>query len=238
MPRLSGAFLLTDQQETISFAESYKAKVAKEKYTMIRRMILPLGLAIGLTTIGTSTPVSASGGSAFGSGWTANVIPQGQGQLGGFIGLADFDAFGGSFTYGLSDWANGRVKLSFVDVGDLKLAFGADFQWQFLSVEASKGSDPFDCAVGGLLEIFDANGAVTQFGGFVNGSYPFALKKGTISPYARVDGRIVSFDGGSDLDFGLHAGAEWALPKFGDFWVEFQLDGNDGIFLGVDFDVI
>jgi hypothetical protein len=94
--------------------------------------------------------------------------------------------------------------------------------------------------------------SVLQLGGFALGSYPFVLSNGsTLSPYGRLNLRMenlsVDWPGGtppglddseSNLEFGLHAGVAWKFGSTATAYGEFQLDGNDGLFLGLDFNVM
>ncbi|MFQ5499995.1 MAG: hypothetical protein ACE5FH_10020 [Candidatus Zixiibacteriota bacterium] len=45
-------------------------------------------------------------------------------------------------------------------------------------------------------------------------------------------------DSRSNLEFGLNGGVAWNVSRNLTLFGEFQLDGNDGIFFGLDFDIL
>ncbi|MCK4633025.1 MAG: hypothetical protein KAT79_07110, partial [candidate division Zixibacteria bacterium] len=75
-------------------------------------------------------------------------------------------------------------------------------------------------------------------------SYPFVMTNGTtLSPYGRINLRMerMSYtfkDSDSDLRFGLNAGVGWAISPTINLYAELQIDGNDGLFLGADFNIM
>jgi hypothetical protein len=198
-----------------------------------------------------------SAGSAFGLLTTADALGQGKANIAGTIGIADATSFAGTLRYGLSRYTDGRIKIGLVDPGngaDTKITFGADFMWQVwdfipsASVGPNSGSSstqPFDMAVGGAIEYVSYDFvSVLQIGGNVIGSYPVVLSNNSIlKPYGRIGLRMESIDpefGDSDsnLEFGLNAGVAWQATANTTLYGEFQLDGNDGLFLGIDFNVM
>jgi hypothetical protein len=207
------------------------------------------GLASSACSIGAS-------GSAFGTLTTASPMGRGRASFGAGIGLADATSFSGVLSYGLSQYMDGRVKLGLVDAdgGDTKFALGADIKWQFWNI-GPETDHPFDFAAGGFLEYtsFDF-WSVFQLGGRLIASYPIHLEKGgPLVPYGAINARIesVSFDGvtgavgtigsdGSDsnLEVGLTAGVQWNWTPNVSIFGELQFDGNDGLFLGVDFGIM
>jgi len=118
---------------------------------------------------------------------------------------------------------------------------------------------PFDFAIGPFFEWFKADydegivrgsTAVTQLGVQAVGSYPVRLNSGgSLSPYARINARnewlnVEASDAlgnsvsGSDsqIALGLNGGVAWrprasAVSLYG----EFQVDGNNGVFFGIDY---
>ncbi len=185
-------------------------------------------------------------GSAFGALGTAGTVGMGHGDFGFAVGLADATSFTGSFNYGLSSHMDGRIKLGLIDsdFGDTELAIGADFKYQIISVDGLSNG-PFDMAIGGLVEYysFGSSSSVFQIGGHYTGSYPVKLTSGgTLTPYGRFNVRIEAWswdariidDSGTDLQIGLNGGVHWQLNSSLGFYGEFQIDGNDGIFLGID----
>ena len=205
---------------------------------------------------GASSFAIDAAGSGFGNLMTAKAQGQGKGNFGGGVGIADATSFFGSFTYGLSRYMDGRLHMGMSDPGDnadAELIFGADIKWQMWGVEDSTSNRPFDFAIGGLFEYVSTDFiSVLQLGGFALGSYPFVLSNGsTLSPYGRLNLRLENLsydwpagfppdldDSESNLEFGLHAGVAWKFGSTTTAYAEFQLDGNDGLFLGIDFNVM
>jgi hypothetical protein len=183
-------------------------------------------------------------GSHFGSLTTARTLGMGHGAFGLGVGLADRTSFVGSFNYGLSKFTEGRVKLGLVDVdyggdSEIKLSLAADFKYQFMVMDKVSNS-PLDMATGAFLEFIDFDGAsMLQVGGHLIGSYPVLLSNGKLlSPYGRLNIRMERYsNGGSDseMEFGLNGGVAFEMTKTINIYGEFQIDGNDGIFLGIDF---
>jgi len=191
-------------------------------------------------------------GSAFGTLTTASVTGQGNGSFGFGVGIADATSFVGTFTFGLSEYTDGRLKVGLVDNEgiDTKFVVGADFKWQYWTY-GSETSHPFDMAVGGFFEYADYDFiSVVQFGGHLIGSYPIKLKSGgTLAPYARLNARLEAIsldlppqasgdDSETNLELGINGGVQWIMTSTVTFYGEFQFDGNDGVFLGVDFSVM
>ena len=217
------------------------------------RLLIASMIVLGLAP---SVSSRSAAGSAFGALTTA--APQGHGaaNVGFGVGLADATSFTGTLTYGLSQYMDGRLRLGLIDPdgGDTEFTFGADFKWQFWNA-APESTHPFDFAVGGLLEYADfVYSSVFQIGGHLIASYPIALDKGgSLVPYGRFNTRIESMsfdspvvppessgDGDSDtnLEVGLNAGVQWICTPTTSLFGEIQLDGNDGLFLGVDFNIM
>ncbi|MFH2050643.1 MAG: hypothetical protein ABIJ12_14510 [bacterium] len=184
-------------------------------------------------------------GTAFGTTTTAKVIGAGNGNFGMVAGIADATTFGGTFTYGMSNYIDGRVKLGLISANsNTDIVFGADLKYQIWSV-SDAAAKPFDMSLGGLLEYTSGDHySILHLGGFVLGSYPFQLNNGSfLTPYARFNLRLENFsadDGGSssELEFGINGGVSYDLSKNMTAYGEFQIDGNDGVFFGLDFRVL
>lgn len=176
-------------------------------------------------------------GSMFGALSTANTLGMGKGNFGLAVGLADATSFTGSFNYGLSTHTDGRIKLGLFDAGggaDTELALGADFKYQLISV-SGVSNGPFDMALGGFFEYLGGADAVLV-GGQIIGSYPVVLEQGgTLTPYGRFNVRLESYSSESELELGLNGGVEWKLNSDVSLFGEFQIDGNDGVFFGIEF---
>lgn len=179
-------------------------------------------------------------GSAFGNLATAPASGAGQARLVGAVGAADATSFVGSFAYGMSRYIDGRLKLGLVsDNNNTELVFGADLKYQIWSMD-DIASHPFDLAVGGLFEFVSFDGSsTTQVGGFGLGSYPIRMRnERLVSPYSRFDLRLESWGSRSELKFGFHGGVRFEASEFISLYGEFQLDGNDGVFLGLDYRIM
>jgi len=182
-------------------------------------------------------------GSHFGSFATASARGMGSGSFTLGVGIADQNSFLGMFNYGLSRFTEGSIKLALVDFDgrnndDLEFAIGADFRHQFMMVD-SVSKSPFDMSVGAFFELVNPGFSIFQIGGQLIGSYPVRLKNGKIlTPYGRFNARVEDANGNSDLEFGLNMGVSWGLTRSVKLFGEFQFDGNDGIFLGVDLEAL
>ncbi len=207
---------------------------------MKTKLAIAFVLALGLAA---HASAQSAAGSAFGSLTTATTLGQGHGNFGGGVGIADATSVFGTFTYGLSKYTDGRIRLGFRDDVDAELTFGADFKWQFWNVGQGR-REPLDMALGGFFEYTDFGPlSVFQFGGQLFASHPFQLSRsGALSPYGRFNARMESFSGGgaseTELEFGLNAGVAWQATPAVALFGEFQLDGNDGVFFGIDFNIM
>jgi hypothetical protein len=116
---------------------------------------------------------------------------------------------------------------------------------------------PLDLAVGPMIEYFKIGSSVGnfntdisvfQFGGFVLGSKGLVTSNGhIITPYAKLNVRIEDVkveatgfpdQSESDLRVGLGTGAAYQLSNTMNLYGEFQFDGNNGFFMGIDFKVM
>lgn len=203
-----------------------------------------------LAVLSTTSAVADNAvGSAFGALTTAKVLGQGKANFMGAVGIADATSFIGAVTWGMSSEMDGRIKLGLIDPdnADTEFTLGLDAKWQIWRAQATQG-EPFDMAVGAQFEYVDYDfGSALQIGANLLGSYPFVLTNNDIlAPYARLNARIEILDmdtpggGGSDsnLELGLNAGVAWQITTVTTFYGEFQLDGNDGLFIGIDFNVM
>ncbi len=222
---------------------------------MKRMLILTAAL---VAMLGVNASAYDAHGSAFGNFATAQTLGQGKGAFGGGIGIADATSFFGWFNYGLSNFFDGRIKLGMIDVegADSKITFGADARYQFGSM-SDVTPKPFDMALSGFAEYVDYEMmSVFQVGGAFIGSYPLKLNNGSdITPYGRFNLRLESVkmdsyewfnpitmqtetiggDSESKIRFGVNAGVAWQATPTIKLYGEFQLDGNDGLFLGAEF---
>jgi hypothetical protein len=211
-------------------------------------------VVLAILCLSASSVYADAAGSAFGTLATARSLGQGVGNFGAGLGLADnMTSFIGSFSYGLSQYTDGRIKLGLADPDggdDTKFVLGADFKWQFWSFGPNT-TQPFDFSVGGFFEYADFDVfSIFQIGGQLVASYPFGLSNGqTLTPYGRFNARLESIsidlppgsrgdDSDSNLEVGINGGVKWDLTPTVALFGEFQLDGNDGVFFGVDFNVM
>lgn len=205
-------------------------------------------VAASIFILATTGAMAEGIGSAFGNFSTAETSGMGTGSMFAGVGFADANSVIGAFTYGLSAHTDGRLKLALVDddYSDTKFAFAADFKYNFVST-GELGNGPFDMALGGYAEYYDFDfGSLFTIGAQYIGSYPFQLndsRKSFLVPYGRFNTRLERFspdqgDSDSNLEFGLNAGVKWQMTNTIDLYGEFQFDGNDGVFFGLDFNVM
>ncbi len=202
-------------------------------------------------------------GSSFGTLSTARTVGYGHGVTYLGVGFADLNSVVGMFDYGVGEYTDLRFKIGLTDdsYSDATTTFGAEFKYQMFDKNLSP-NDPFDMALGGMIEYVDFDGASgLQFGAFALGSRAYEMKNGNIlAPYCRFGIRIEKSEwdtlrripGGegeddtfvsdskseSELKFGLNCGVNWQLSKNFGFFGELQLDGNDGLFLGLSYSVL
>ncbi len=202
-------------------------------YLMASIILLPL------------TAWSGSDGLATGCATTADACGFGAGYLGAILGLGEESTnILGTLSYGFSQYTEGRVKLGLSDPDardtDATIIFGADFKYEFLDYYDKINPAPFDMAFGGLFEWVDYDGlSVMQIGGSVIGSIPYHFQSGRrLIPYGRFNIRIERITRGdtkSEIEFGLNIGTKYELSSDMGIYGEFQIDGNTGLILGIDF---
>ena len=211
-----------------------------------KALVLGAVLLIGLA----ATPCFADSavGSFFGTLSTAQPVGMGKGAFQAGVGVGDLTSFFGAFRYGFSEYTQGRLRLGMADDDgvDASIIFGADFMYQFWNV-TPQTKNPIDMSFQGFLEYGDFDWfSVLEVGGAVVGSYPFKMSNGSVlSPYGRLNIRMEKYSADSEspgvdtddtnLEFGLNGGCHWQItPTIGGF-AEFQIGGNEGLFLGMDF---
>jgi len=188
-----------------------------------------------------------SAGLVSGNLTTADAAGNGVGYFGGYVGFGDnAAAVFGTFTYGLAQYTDIRFKLGFSDAdvpnSDPEIFLGVDFKYEIMDYYDTLHSNPFDLAAGAFMEyVAYENTPVFQLGGNLIGSIPYRFNSGhKIVPYARLNIRMerVSNDqtDESDTDFqgGLNVGTKFEVNRDFHLYGEFQIDGNAGIFLGLD----
>ncbi len=215
----------------------------------MKRTLLIAAVLVGL--LATAAYADSSVGSAFGTLTTARSIGAGRANFGAGVGIGDNGtSVLGQLKYGLSTYTDGRLKFALFDPdgpGDLGIALGGDFKWQFWS--AGKKNEPLDLGTGMFLEYIGQNHFHTfEIGGQILGSYPFDLQQGgVLSPYGRFNVRIeaksysppapYAHASATDIAFGFNGGVAWEPTKVITLFGEFQIDGNDGVFFGIDFNI-
>jgi len=203
-------------------------------------------------------------GSVFGSMTTAQATGRGHSTLSGGVGLADATSFLAGFDYGFTDKMDGRLRVGLVDLDglDAQLALNGDVRWQIWNTDETALSGtkkPFDMAVGAFSEwmnvdtgsSFGASASLTvfQLGFQLLGSHSFPMSNGTaLVPYGRLNlrwenqsmeftdslfGTVSASD--SHAAAGLNAGMAWEVTPHVALLGEFQIDGNDGVFFGIDY---
>jgi hypothetical protein len=206
-------------------------------------------------------------GSTFGYMATARATGQGQTTIAGTVGFADNTAFVAGVTYGLTDKADGRIRVGLADYDgfDTALAVGGDMRWQLWNEDhmgtPSTGmkQKPFDMSLGGFFEWTSLDAqvqgtslmsmSVFQIGAAMSGSHTIQFSNGgTLAPYGRVNlryehmnaelggGTVFAVDvSDSHLAMGLNGGVAWGPSRNILLFGELQVDGNDGIFFGIDY---
>jgi len=209
----------------------------------IAATIFAIILILGCSTV----TAKDSAGLVSGNLTTADAVGAGIGYIGAFVGFGD-NAAGifGSFTYGLAEYTDIRIKLGFADAdvenSDPEIFLGADFKYEIMDYYDTLHNNPFDLAAGAFMEyVAYENTPVFQLGGNLIGSIPYRFNSGhKIVPYARLNVRMerISNDltDNSDTDFqgGFNIGTKFEINQDFHLYGEFQLDGNAGIFLGLD----
>jgi len=178
---------------------------------------------------------------------TADAVGAGVGLIGGSVGFGDdAAAVYGSFTYGIADYTDIRFKLGFADLdapdSDLELLLGFDFKYELLDYSDTLQNNPLDFALGAFIEYVDYEGfPILELGGNIIGSIPYQFDNGyRIVPYACLNIRMerVDYDAAdesdTDIQGGLNLGTKFELSDDLNLFGEFQLDGNTGIYLGLD----
>ena len=203
--------------------------------------------SLSIVLVSTAASFAASSfGTGFGALSTAQTFGMGRGYFGAGVGIADMTSVIGSFTYGLSAHTDGRLRFGIVDsdYSDASIGLGMDFKYQFIDANVN---GPFDMAAGAFLEYYGFDGvSLLNVGGQYYGSYPFKLRNNTVLvPYGRFNIRLENknwdnpiFDDKTDLQFGLNGGVQWKINHNVNLYGEFQFDGNDGVFFGIDFNTM
>jgi len=173
-------------------------------------------------------------GSSFGALTTGRSLSKGAGLagLGVGIGLEDYrrNSVVGSIHYGLYEFIEVSGRVGLADADEVRLALYGDMKYQLLDA-GPELNDPFDLAVGPFFEYLDD---VYQLGVQAIGSQLFNLKGGqTLEPYGRFNVRIESFESDSNLEIGVNAGLRWGVTGSISLFGEIQMDGNDGLFIGI-----
>jgi len=206
-------------------------------------------------------------GSSFGYMATAKATGQGQTTIAGTVGFADNTAFIAGVTYGLTDKADGRIRVGLADYDgfDTALAVGGDMRWQLWNEDhmgtpaTGMKQKPFDMSLGGFFEWTSLDAqvqgvslvsmSVFQIGAAMSGSHTIQFSNGgTLAPYGRVNlryenmsaevgsGTVFAVDvSDSHLALGLNGGVAWGPSRNILLFGELQIDGNDGIFFGIDY---
>ncbi|MEW5925295.1 MAG: hypothetical protein AB1746_15035 [Candidatus Zixiibacteriota bacterium] len=193
------------------------------------------------------TPALADSGGLFtGNLTTADAVGTGVGYFGGFVGFGDnMSTVYGTFTYGMAEYTDIRFKLGFSDIdyhdSDPKIMLGFDFKYEIMDYDDTLHKNPFDFAAGAFLEYADYDySPMLEFGGNLIGSIPYRFKSGQkLIPYARINVRMERIDpewGDANTDFeaGMNLGAKFEMTTDFNLYGEFELDGNTGIYLGLE----
>ncbi len=192
---------------------------------------------------------AASFGTTAGCLTTADACGFGSGYIGGFAGYGDeASTIFGNISYGFSNYTEGRVLIGFSDPdfsnADPSLLLGADVKYEVMDYYDKLRENPFDMALGAFIELVNYEGFSTlELGPYAIGSIPYRFSSGRkIIPYSRLNLRWerISFDENDDANdsnfrLGLNLGVKFELAGDINLYGEIQIDGNTGIFAGVDF---
>ncbi len=177
---------------------------------------------------------------------TAEATGFGNGYLGVFGAFGDnANSFFGTVSYGFSNYTDGRFKIGFSDPdgpgSNPKIFIASDLKYQFMNYNDKSHKQPLDMAFGGLLEYVNYDPySIFQLGGYLLGSIPYRFSGGTrLIPYGRVNFRLErgSAYGHSDSNFeaGLNLGTKYEWSHDMNMYGELQIDGNTGLYLGMEF---
>lgn len=212
---------------------------------MIKKIIALAALLIAASSFSPAM-AGSSAGMFTGCLTTADASGPGVGYFGGFVGFGDHVAtVYGTFTYGMAEYTDIRFKLGFSDPdapqSDPRIMLGFDFKYELMDYEDTLHKNPFDLAAGAFIEYADFEfSPLLQLGGDLIGSIPYRFKSGQkIIPYARLNVRMErvdpdGHDANTDFEAGLNFGAKFELTQDFNLYGEFQIDGNTGIYLGMD----
>ena len=174
-------------------------------------------------------------GSAFGALTTGRCLPKRGGTAGLGVGVGvgspHRNSVNGYFSYGTFEYVETTLKLGLSDADEVRVTVGGDVKYQFLDAGPALG-DPIDLSAGCFAEYVTD---VFQFGVQAIGSRTYILPNTTqaLSPYGRLQVRLESVKSKSEIEFGLNAGVRWDVTPNFSLFGELQLDGNEGIFLGL-----
>nr|MBN2276300.1 hypothetical protein [candidate division Zixibacteria bacterium] len=212
----------------------------------MKKAILPVILLalIGLSASGTLAEESI--GLATGCLTTADAADFGVGYVGGFAGFGDdVTSVFGTVTYGFSDYTEGRLKFGFADLDapntDPQILLGVDMKYELMDYYDKLKKNPFDLAVGGFIEYVDyENYSTFELGANVIGSLPFKFNSGhRIIPYSRFNIRWERYSANDDSDsnfrLGANFGGKFEVTREFSLYAELQIDGNSGLFTGLEF---
>ena len=201
----------------------------------MKRISALLSLALlALLLITPTTDARDAVGSSFGCFSTGRSLMKGTGLagLGVGIGLGDNqrNTVVGSIHYGLYEYIEISGRAGLADADDVRLTFYGDFKYQFMD-GGPELNDPFDLAIGGFFEYIKD---VTQVGAQAMISKLYLMDRmQSLEPYARINVRVENVNSDSDIQFGLNGGLRWGVTRNISLFGELQLDGNDGLFLGL-----
>lgn len=196
----------------------------------MNKSVLALMVMVLLSCVGGES--QAGMGSSFGCLTTARTLPTGAGLAGLGVGITDGhrNSVAGSLSYGLSDYIDGTIKMGLSDADKVRATVGVELKYQFLNAGPAL-NDPLDLAAGMFAEYLKDT---YQIGLSLTGSRSFALGAAQLlSPYVRFSMRVEGYSGKSEIELGFHGGVRWGVTENISIFGELQLDGNEGIFIGL-----
>ena len=212
------------------------------------KIILTAIISIILISVNVSADAKGSVGLASGNMSTADGCGYGMGYTGVYLGYGqDAAVVIGAIRYGFSAYTEGRIKIGFSDLDapntDPKMLFGLDLKYKFMDYNDKMTDYPLDMAVGVLVEYVGyERESILELGVNLIGSIPYRFKSGRrIIPYLRTNFRlekttneIVAGQSESNFRVGCNPGAKYELSSDVNLYGEVQIDGNTGLFIGIE----
>lgn len=214
----------------------------------MNKIVLTAFFLIILMSTNVAGKAKGSLGLVSGNMSTADACGYGMGYTGVYLGYGqDASVVLGVIRYGFSPYSEGRIKLGFSDLDapatDPKMFYGLDLKYKFMDYNDKMINYPLDMAVGILIEYVGYESeSILELGVNLIGSIPYRFKSGRrIIPYLRTNIRLektsselVAGQSESNFRVGCNPGVKYELSSHVDLYGEVQIDGNTGLFVGIE----